>query len=68
MKKRRSNIELGLAVIAALRPAGVVLTQRDIAEICGCSFQRIQQIEWRALEKLRAAAAALEATIDEIEI
>ena len=55
---RRACIDLGLEVIEALRVPGESLSLQAIADVCGCSQQRIRQIEQRALAKLRRAAAA----------
>jgi DNA-directed RNA polymerase sigma subunit (sigma70/sigma32) len=62
MKKRKQPTELqdgsidaGLHLLAALTPRGVERTQAEIAFVCGCSMQNIQQIERRALRKIRAA-------------
>lgn len=51
--RKDSRIDLGLEVIEALRPAGVKLSHAAIAAVCGCSWQAIQQIEQRALKKMR---------------
>ena len=50
---RNANIDLGLAILASTseRPH----TCQTIAAYCGCSRQCIQQIELKALRKLRAA-------------
>ncbi len=58
--ERRREIGLGLAVLDAVREPGEVLTQTDIAEVCGCTSAAIQQIEAKALRKLRRAAERLE--------
>jgi len=50
---RTANIELGLAILASTSEPPH--TSRTIAAYCGCSRQRIQQIEHKALRKLRAA-------------
>ena len=47
------DIDLGLAVLEALLPSGVSLTQGDIAEVCGCSRSMIYLIELNALKKIR---------------
>lgn len=50
----RSRIDLGLAVLRAKTPPGhPPRTQEEIAAWAGCSKQAIQQIEWRALRRLR---------------
>jgi len=51
--RRRSDIDLGLAVVAAVTPSGTRWTQTDLAAVCGCTLQAIQHIEYRALAKLR---------------
>ena len=50
---RNANIDLGLAILASTSEPSH--TYRTIAAYCGCSRQRIQQIEQKALRKLRAA-------------
>ena len=50
---RNANIDLGLAILASTSQPPH--TSRTIAAYCGCSRQRIQQIEQKALRKLRAA-------------
>ena len=50
---RNANIDLGLAILASTSEPPH--TSRTIAAYCGCSRQRIQQIEQKALRKLRAA-------------
>ena len=59
MSKANNQIDLGLAVIAAIRQPGEEMSQTDIAEICGVSNLTIWRIEQRALEKLRRAAKKL---------
>ena len=49
----KSSIDLGLAISALHSQKGVPRTADDIAEYCGCSRQRIEQIEKRALRKIR---------------
>jgi hypothetical protein len=46
-------VDLGLAVLSAIRPQGHSLDTPTIAAACDCSYQAIQQIEYRALAKLR---------------
>lgn len=61
-EKRRTpmqfNIDLGLSVIGAVS-RGERWSQTDIAKVCGCKMQTIQQIEYRALQKLKRAARHL---------
>src|SRR5690349_9278796 len=61
---KRERIELGLALLAARAPKGVGHTSREIAAWCGCSVQAIQQIEKRALAKLKAKLGAVAAQLD----
>jgi DNA-directed RNA polymerase sigma subunit (sigma70/sigma32) len=49
---RNGNIDLGLAILASTSEPPH--TCQTIAAYCGCSRQRIQQIEQKALRKLRA--------------
>ena len=53
MKPFKPEIDLGLAVLEVLTPPGVRLSLKDIAAVCGCTWQCIFQIEQRALRKLR---------------
>jgi hypothetical protein len=50
---RDANIDLGLAILASTSEPPH--TSGTIAAYCGCSRQRIQQIEQKALRKFRAA-------------
>jgi len=52
-RPRNANIDLGLAILASTSEPPH--TARTIAAYCGCSRQCIQQIEQKALRKLRAA-------------
>jgi DNA-directed RNA polymerase sigma subunit (sigma70/sigma32) len=47
------DVDAALRALLSATPRGVPLTQTEIARACGCSMQLIQQIEYRALEKLR---------------
>ena len=49
---RKSSIDIGLAVLCALKP-GRPLSRADIASACDCSEELIRTIEERALRKLR---------------
>ena len=48
------HIDRGLERCIKKAKKGVPMTYREIAEECGCSHQRIQQIEQKALRKLRS--------------
>jgi hypothetical protein len=50
---RSAGIDLGLAILASISEPPH--TCQTIAAYCGCSRQCIQQIEQKALRKLRAA-------------
>jgi len=50
---RNADIDLGLAILASTTEPPH--TSQTIAAYCGCSRQRIQQIEQDALRKFRAA-------------
>ena len=47
------SIDAGLFIGALLVEEGIGWSSEDIAEMCGCTHQRIQQIEKGALRKLR---------------
>lgn len=51
----KPSIDLGLAISALSMQPGERRSTYQIAAFCGCSPQRIQQIEHRALRKIRAA-------------
>lgn len=51
--QRQAEVDVGLTVLCVLAKYGQMLTCRDIAEVCGCSWQYFYQIEKQALEKLR---------------
>lgn len=51
--ERSSRIDLGLAILSALRKPNQTLTSHDIAAWCDCTGQAIRQIEARALRRLR---------------
>ena len=52
-----SKIDLNLAVLDTIVLSGERLHCRQIAELVGCSTQRISQIEIKALAKLRRKLA-----------
>ena len=54
--RKPSKIMLHLAILDAIRPQGVRLSQRLIADICGCSNAFIYLITTQALEKMRREA------------
>ena len=53
-----SNIDLGLALLSCFRQPGEPLTAEDIAAWCDCAPKAIQDIEKRAIRKLRQRFAA----------
>lgn len=50
---RNPNIDIGLAVLDIIRPAGVALPHRLIADVCGCSPQFIYGLEQSAIKKIK---------------
>lgn len=50
---RRADIDLGLAVLGVVNRGGRKLSFAEIADVCGCHRSLIEQIEKRALAKLR---------------
>jgi hypothetical protein len=50
---RSHSIDLGLAVLAVIRPPHTTFSCRAIAAACDCSWQNIHQIERKALRHLR---------------
>lgn len=57
-REKTAEINLHLAVLSATRAKRGMhdpLPQEAIADYCGCSRQRIEQIEMQALKKLRRA-------------
>ena len=51
--KNTADIDLGLDVLNTVRLPGEQLSRSDIAHVCGCTRQNIEQIEMRALKKIR---------------
>lgn len=51
--KTNRGIDLGLAVLSSVNRCGQRLTLAEIADVCGCHRSRIEQLEKRALRKLR---------------
>jgi predicted DNA-binding protein (UPF0251 family) len=51
--KGNEKVDIGLSVCLAVKMPGETLTQRKIADICGCSRTTIFNIEKSALEKIR---------------
>lgn len=52
-----TQIDLALAVLDVIRPPGVPIPGRIIADICGCSYNNIYMIERRAIDKIKAGLA-----------
>jgi hypothetical protein len=53
MPARDPNVDLGLAISGATLPPGKTRNCTEIAAYCGCSKQNIEQLENKALRKLR---------------
>lgn len=53
MKKPRkiNDIDVGLDILCILVSDGQTLSAPDIADVCGCSTQRIYEIQQSALKK-----------------
>ncbi len=49
------SIDAGLFLLVLTSRPGLTLTREQIAFVCGCSPSYIQQIEQRAMQKLRGA-------------
>lgn len=49
----KPEIDVGLAAMGKYQASGQIMCVRDIAEVCGCHFEAIRQIELRALRKIR---------------
>jgi len=47
------EIDAGLLVLTLMNRSGEALSQRDIAFVCGCTSSFIQQVEAKALKKIR---------------
>tara|TARA_R110002153_G_C13305448_1_gene495988 strand:+ start:586 stop:792 length:207 start_codon:yes stop_codon:yes gene_type:complete len=50
------EIDLGLAVLSVLLEPGMTVTRGDLAEVCGCSKYRIEEIEKQALKRFERLA------------
>jgi hypothetical protein len=59
------ELDLGLELLCLARKPGEYFTHEDISVWCGCSPQRIMQIEARALTKLRKALEQFEISMDD---
>lgn len=62
--ERMKTFNLGMAVLATIEPPEGGFSSRTIAAVCGLSQQTVSNIERRALEKMRAVAAARAARPD----
>lgn len=51
---KRKRVDLGLDLLARRAMPGAAYSHTEIAAWCGCSAERIRQIERRALRKVRA--------------
>lgn len=51
--KPNDEIDLCLSVALTITPPGYEWTCRDLAEVVGCSWQYIYQLEHQGLEKLK---------------
>ncbi|MFS1703782.1 hypothetical protein [Alteromonas sp. AMM-1] len=55
----KSEIDIGLDILCILATDGQTLSAPDIADVCGCSTQRIYEIQQSALNKARRIANRL---------
>jgi len=55
----KGEIDVGLDVLCRLATEGETLTITEIAHVCGCSAQRIYEIQQKALEKAKRIANRL---------
>lgn len=60
------EIDFGLAVMELTIQPGTKLKQGEIAAFCGCTRQRIQQIEAGALRKMHDAARQQGITLNQL--
>jgi len=51
--KKKTNIDLGLAVLCVHASPGQTMSPQDIAEVCECTSKVINQIQYDALRKVR---------------
>ena len=54
MNNQGFHIDVGVAILATIVRPGETVTHQQIADVCGCSKQRIFLIEKAALFKLRS--------------
>lgn len=52
--KRSQEIEMNLSILNAITPKHWTWTQLEIAEICGCSQETINNISRSAFSKIRS--------------
>lgn len=55
----KSDIDIGLDILCRLAAEDQTLSAPDIAQVCGCSTQRIYEIQQRALDKAKRIANRL---------
>ena len=56
MKHRRRHIDLWLELLETIRPEGLALSQKQIADYVGCGRTVIHTHEHQAIAKMRRAA------------
>lgn len=55
--QKRVEIDIGLVALERVRPSPhFTMTRQDIADVCGCTQQLIENIEKRALMRIRNSA------------
>jgi hypothetical protein len=56
MKHRRAHIDLWLSLLETIRPAGLAMTQTQIADYIGCGTMVVYTAERSAIAKMQRAA------------
>lgn len=52
-QNKNTDIDVGLSVLCVLAEYGQTLTNKQIADVCGCNDSYIGEISKRALNKLK---------------
>lgn len=61
------GLDAGLILLSAQTAEGQIRTLKEIAYVCGTSWQNISNIEQRALKKMRAEMARRNITLAKLE-
>lgn len=60
-QKSTESIELGLAVLSVINTEGYAFTETELSDVLGCARMTLRHIEKRALRKLKAQLAIMDA-------